>query len=137
MSCVVPTDAHAGRLLPPDIHAFLSFTPHFTFLTMASASTSRHPDVEAQRDVLRPHRASYHLTRYCPLGWIILTIFGKELGEDDIYEMKNRPSEVVSDAGRAPADLAHSVVSESQAIGATHIPPHPGPSLAFQVRLQY
>ena len=133
----MPRDARVGRLLPPDIHAFLNFTPHFTFLTMASASTSRHLDVEAQRDVSQPHRASHHLNRYCPLGWYMLTIFGKDLGEDDIYEMTNRSSEVVSDASRAPADLAHSVVSESQAIGAAHIPHRPGPTLASQVRRQY
>ena len=35
---------------------------------MASASTSRDPDVEAQRDVLQPNRASQHLVRYYPLS---------------------------------------------------------------------
>lgn len=84
-------------------------------------------DVEAQRDVSHPHRASYHFARYYPLGW--LTVFGKELGEDEIYEMKDRRPEVASDVqgdvSSAHADLAQPVVPESQATGATFIFPCP------------
>ena len=58
-------------LLSPNIRVFLNgtqHTPHFAFRKMASASTSRDPDVEAQRDVLQPHRAYHHIPRYFPLG---------------------------------------------------------------------
>ena len=91
-------------------------TPHFTFLGMASPSTSLDRDVEAQRDDLQPHRASYHLARYYPSGWNVLTIFGKEPGEVDIHETADSPSVVASDATRAPAGLAQPVISESQGI---------------------
>jgi hypothetical protein len=60
-----------GCLLSPNIHLVLNctlHTPHVAFRTMASASTSRDPDVEAQRDALQPHRASHHLARYYPVG---------------------------------------------------------------------
>jgi hypothetical protein len=97
-------------------------TPNFTFLTMASASTSLDRDVEAQRDVLQPHRASYHLARYYPLGWNVLTIFEKELGEDEIHETANSPSVVASDASRAPAGFAQPVISESQGIADSIFP---------------
>lgn len=37
-------------------------TRHFTFPTMASPSTTRDGDIEAQRDVLQSHGAPYDLT---------------------------------------------------------------------------
>jgi hypothetical protein len=88
---------------------------------MASPSKSPDLDVEAQLDVLKPHRASHHLSRHCPLGWNILTVFGKEPGEDDNHGTKNRPPEVASDASRAPADQAQPVASVSEAKGAVSI----------------
>ena len=54
----------AWRLLPVNIHVFLNctqHTPHCALWKMASASTSRDTDVEAQRDVLQPHRTSHPL----------------------------------------------------------------------------
>ena len=73
-ACRVARDTNkrrAERLLPPNIHAFLKYaqhTLHFTFRTMASSSKSHGRDVEAQRDVLQPHRAPHPLIRYCLLG---------------------------------------------------------------------
>ena len=85
---------------------------------MASASTTRDRDVEAQRDVSRPHRASYNLTPLLRLECTDIS-WKKELGEDEIYRMVNRPS------SREPADLAQSAISESQAIGTASIFLHP------------
>ena len=90
---------------------------------MASASTSRDLDVEAQRDVLQPHRASHHLSCRYPLDWNVLTIFGKELEEEENHEATNHPSEVASNTSRAPADQAQPVASASQAKGAVAIFP--------------
>jgi hypothetical protein len=45
---------------------------------MASASTSRDPDLEAQPDQLQPLRAFYH---FYLLGWNVLTMFGKKSRE--------------------------------------------------------
>jgi hypothetical protein len=56
-------------------------------------------------------------------GWNVLTIFGKELGEDDNHETTKLSSGVVSDASRATADLAQPLASVSQAKGAVSISP--------------
>jgi hypothetical protein len=91
---------------------------------MASTSTSHDRDVEAQRDVLQPQRASYNLPRYYSSG---LTVLGKVLGEGEIRETANSPSEVARDASQAP------VGSESQAMGAASI----SPALAPQCDIPY
>ena len=64
----------AGCFWAPNIYAFFL---NYTHPTMAPASTSRDPDLEAQRDRLQPHRASYLLYS---LGLNVLTIFGKRAG---------------------------------------------------------
>ena len=84
---------------------------HFTYLM------SRDGDLEAQRELSQSHRAS---SRYYLLGWKVLMVLGKGLGEGEIHEMTIRPPETSSDASRASAFLAQPVVS--QAIGAAFIP---------------
>jgi hypothetical protein len=115
-----PCVVHCVSRLPTSTTSFSTTNTHFTFVTMASASTGRDPDLEAQRDLLQPHRASYHLY---PLGWGVLTIFGKEPGEDEIRETTNPPSEMDNGPSQLPADLAHPVDSGSHAIGVASILP--------------
>ena len=79
---------------------------------MAPISTSHDHDVEAQRDVLQPHRASYHLTHYYPLGWNVLTASIK-VPEDDIHGRTNHPSEMGSETSRLSSDLAQTVILRS------------------------
>ena len=85
---------------------------------MASAPATQDRDVEAQRDVPRPHRASYHLALLLSSHTLECTdiFFLKELVEDEIHGTVNDPS------GREPADLAQSAISESQAIGTASTP---------------
>ena len=79
---------------------------------MAPISSSRDHDVEAQRDVLQPYRASYHLTHYHPLGWNVLTASIKVL-EDDIHGRTNPPSEMGSETSRLSSDLAQTFILRS------------------------
>ena len=44
------------------LYCYQPSTSSFTFRMMASAYTSRNRGIEAQRDVLQPHCASYHLS---------------------------------------------------------------------------
>jgi hypothetical protein len=76
-------------------------------------------DLEAQRDLLQPHRASYLI----PLGWKVLMALGKGSGEGEIHEMTILSSETSSDANRASAVLPQPPVSQS--IGAAFISPLP------------
>ena len=94
---------------------------------MAPISTSRDHDVEAQRDVLQPHRASYHLTHCYPLGWNVLTAFIKVL-EDDIHGRTSNPSEMGNETSRLSSDLAQTAILRS--LGTALFTP----ALAFQVR---
>lgn len=87
---------------------------------MASTSTGRNRDVEAQKDVFPPYRASYHIAR-CHL--LVLTSFGKVLGEDDIHERTNRSSEMGGEARRMSVGLAQIVIL--QALGTSSISPRP------------
>ena len=59
------------------------------------------------------------LLAYYPLGWNVLTIFGKELGEGVILEATTHSSEIVGDV-HGPT---RPVVLESQAKGAASISP--------------
>jgi hypothetical protein len=89
---------------------------------MASLSTGSDGDLEAQRVLLQPRRASYHLPRHYRVSQKVLTSLGKEVGGGEIHEMAIRPSEM-SSASRASALLTQPVVS--QAIGAALFPLRP------------
>ena len=62
-ACTVLWQHELCRVLPASQHPRLSqlHTLHITFLTMLSPSTSRHVDLEGQRNVSQPYRASYSL----------------------------------------------------------------------------
>ena len=81
---------------------------------MASASTSRNRDVEAQQGIVQHRRASYHLARPLSLTLRCTDDFWKELGEGVILETTSHSSEMAGDANGP----AQPVVLESQAEGA-------------------
>ena len=114
-------------LFSPNIHVFLKRNRTLHPRAMAPISTSRDHDVEAQRDVLQPHRASYHLTHCYPLGWNVLTAFIKVL-EDDIHGRTSNPSEMGNETSRLSSDLAQTAILRS--LGTALFTP----ALAFQVR---
>jgi hypothetical protein len=58
------------RVSLPSQHPHLSQQPisHFAYLMMTPPSTSSDGDLEAQRNILQPHRASYDRARRYPLS---------------------------------------------------------------------
>jgi hypothetical protein len=58
----------AGRECSTRVHSSSTTSTLLAFLTMASPSTSRDIDVEAQPVDLQPHRATYNLAYYYPQG---------------------------------------------------------------------
>lgn len=86
-------------------------------MRMASTSTSRDVDIEAQQDILQPPGASYHLPHCNPLGHTMSTIHGVGLAGNEMREMEIRPLEMKGDSIRASTVSANQKDSLEAGLG--------------------